>query len=132
MKLKILTVDGSQTIRLIVAQAFKSFDCDFLEGANWVEGLAVANREKPDLIILDRTMPIRDGPEILSQLKGTDFNLVSLGLSTFQLYGELSIKHRIIGSDLVQQECKLYEDTKDGRFVGSMGAAKAAFAVDVA
>ena len=66
------------------------------------------------------------------QLKGADFNLVRLGLSQFQLCGELSIKHRIIGSDRVQQECKLYEDTKDWRFVGSMEAAKTAFATDVA
>ena len=241
MKLKILMIDGSQTIRRIVAKAFKRFDCDFLEAAHGVEGLAVANREKPDLILLDLTMPIMDGAEVLSQLKsnpelknipvviltaeagrenvvniaqlgvrdyrvkpfkeelksksartlqldtsskyvqsqdgdlalkiptvinatfgndisthlrakiseavnsgidkvvidlgqlkGADFNLVRLGLSQFQLCGELSIKHRIIGSDRVQQECKLYEDTKDWRFVGSMEAAKTAFATDVA
>ena len=46
---KILTVDDSKTIRLIVAKAFKTFDCEILEGANGVEGLAVATREKPDV-----------------------------------------------------------------------------------
>ena len=58
---KILTVDDSKTIRLIVAKAFKSFDCEVLEGANGVEGLALATREKPDVIVLDFTMPIMDG-----------------------------------------------------------------------
>lgn len=66
---KILTVDDSKTIRLIVAKAFKSFDCEVLEGANGVEGLAVATREKPDVIVLDFTMPIMDGYEMLSKLK---------------------------------------------------------------
>jgi two-component system cell cycle response regulator len=66
---KILTVDDSKTIRLIVAKAFKSFDCEVLEAANGVEGLAVAAKERPDIIILDLTMPIMDGYETLTKLK---------------------------------------------------------------
>lgn len=69
MKPKILTVDDSKTIRLIVGKAFKPFDCEVLEAANGVEGLAVAAREHPDLVILDLTMPIMDGVEMLSKLK---------------------------------------------------------------
>jgi two-component system cell cycle response regulator len=69
MKPKILTVDDSKTIRLIVGKAFKPFDCDVLEASNGVEGLAVASRETPDLIILDLTMPIMDGYETLTKLK---------------------------------------------------------------
>lgn len=66
---KILTVDDSKTIRLIIAKAFKSFDCEVLEASNGVEGLAVAAKEKPDIIILDLTMPIMDGYETLTKLK---------------------------------------------------------------
>jgi two-component system, cell cycle response regulator len=66
---KILTVDDSKTIRLIIAKAFKSFDCEVLEACNGVEGLAVASRERPDIIILDLTMPIMDGYEALTKLK---------------------------------------------------------------
>lgn len=69
MKPKILTIDDSKTIRLIVSKAFKSFDCDVYEASNGVEGLAVASREQPDIIILDLTMPIMDGAEMLSKLK---------------------------------------------------------------
>lgn len=69
MGLKILTVDDSRTIRLIVGKAFKSFDCEVLEAQNGVEGLAVASKEKPDIIILDITMPIMDGYETLTKLK---------------------------------------------------------------
>ncbi|HAV61187.1 MAG TPA: response regulator [Verrucomicrobiales bacterium] len=66
---KILTVDDSKTIRMIVARAFKKYDLEILEAQNGVEGLAVATREKPDLIILDYTMPIMDGFEMLTKLK---------------------------------------------------------------
>jgi two-component system cell cycle response regulator len=69
MGLKILTVDDSRTIRLIVAKAFKPFDCEVFEACNGVEGLAVASKEKPDIIILDITMPIMDGYETLTKLK---------------------------------------------------------------
>ncbi len=66
---KILTVDDSKTIRMIVARAFKSFACEILEAADGVEGLAMVNREKPDIILLDYTMPVMDGFEMLNKLK---------------------------------------------------------------
>ncbi len=69
MRPKILTVDDSKTIRMIVGKALKTFDCEVFEAANGVEGLAVASRERPDLIVLDLTMPIMDGVEMLSKLK---------------------------------------------------------------
>jgi two-component system cell cycle response regulator len=69
MRYKILTVDDSKTVRIIVKKAFKSFDCEILEAANGVEGLAVASKEMPDLILLDVTMPVMDGVEMLTKLK---------------------------------------------------------------
>ena len=69
MRFKILTVDDSKTVRIIVKKAFKSFDCDIVEAANGVEGLGAASREKPDLILLDITMPVMDGVEMLTKIK---------------------------------------------------------------
>ena len=74
MSVKILTVDDSKTIRLIVARAFKPFDCMVLEADNGGIGLAVASREKPDIILLDYTMPVMDGFEVLARLR-SDPNL---------------------------------------------------------
>lgn len=69
MALKILTVDDSRTIRLIITKAFRSFDCEVTEASNGMEGLALAAKVKPDLIILDITMPVMDGYETLTKLK---------------------------------------------------------------
>jgi two-component system cell cycle response regulator len=69
MRKKILTVDDSKTVRIIVRKAFKAFDCDIFEAGNGVEGLAVAAKELPDLILLDITMPVMDGVETLTKLK---------------------------------------------------------------
>lgn len=72
MTVKILTVDDSKTIRMIVKKAFKPFDVELLEAENGVEGLAVAGKSKPDLIILDITMPVMTGVEMLGKLKEQD------------------------------------------------------------
>jgi len=69
MRNKILTVDDSKTVRIIVRKAFKPYDCEVLEAANGVEGLAVAAKEMPDIILLDITMPVMDGVEMLTKLK---------------------------------------------------------------
>jgi two-component system cell cycle response regulator len=69
MATKILSVDDSRTIRLIVGKAFRPYAATILEAANGEEGLAVAAREKPDLIILDVTMPVMDGVTMLTKLK---------------------------------------------------------------
>ncbi len=74
MPAKILTVDDSKTIRMIIAKAFKTFDCEIIEATNGIEGLSSAAKEKPDLIILDYTMPVMDGYEMLGKLK-TDQDL---------------------------------------------------------
>ncbi len=69
MGLKILTVDDSRAVRIIVKKAFRQFDCDLVEAANGVEGLAAASKENPDIILLDVTMPVMDGVEMLAKLK---------------------------------------------------------------
>lgn len=69
MTLKILTVDDSKTIRTIVKRAFSPFDCEVFEAENGVEGLASAAKIKPDLIVLDLTMPVMNGVEMLEKMK---------------------------------------------------------------
>ncbi|MEK0445387.1 MAG: hypothetical protein RLZZ399_708 [Verrucomicrobiota bacterium] len=69
MPYKILSVDDSLTIRMLVKRSFKNFDCAVFEACNGEEGLAAAIREKPDLIFLDITMPVMDGVTMLTKLK---------------------------------------------------------------
>lgn len=69
MRYKLLTVDDSKTVRIIIKKAFKLYDCEIFEAANGVEGLALATKETPDIILLDVTMPVMDGVEMLTKLK---------------------------------------------------------------
>ncbi|MGF1484229.1 MAG: PleD family two-component system response regulator [Opitutales bacterium] len=69
MRLKILTTDDSKAVRIIIKKCFTSYDVDIFEASNGVEGLAVASKETPDIILLDVTMPVMDGVEMLTKLK---------------------------------------------------------------
>jgi two-component system, cell cycle response regulator len=66
---KILSVDDSKTIRLVLARLFRPFTCTLYEAANGEEGLAMAVAQKPDLIILDYNMPVMDGLAMLRRLR---------------------------------------------------------------
>jgi len=69
MPTKILSVDDSKTIRMIVKRTFRNRQCVVYEADNGEEGLAAAGRERPDLILLDITMPVMDGVTMLSKLR---------------------------------------------------------------
>jgi len=69
MATKVLTVDDSKTIRMIVKKAFKPYQVDIAEAENGQQGLAAVAERKPDLIILDITMPVMTGIEMLEKLK---------------------------------------------------------------
>ncbi|MCJ8501955.1 response regulator [Desulfatitalea alkaliphila] len=72
MTYKILTVDDSRTIRTIVKNAFKSYECELFEAENGRDGLALAAEVRPDLIILDITMPVMTGIEMLGKMMADD------------------------------------------------------------
>ena len=66
---KILSVDDNPIICFLVASSLRPYDCVVCEATDGEEGLAAALREKPDLIILDISMPIMDGIGMLTKLR---------------------------------------------------------------
>jgi two-component system, cell cycle response regulator len=66
---KILTIDDSKTLRMIVGKHLRPFGVEILEAENGQVGVTVAQKEKPDLILLDYNMPVLDGYHTLVELK---------------------------------------------------------------
>jgi len=69
MSYKILTVDDSKMVRMIVAKAFAPYGCEIFEAANGTDALMQAIEVLPDLIFLDITMPDMSGLVVLEKIR---------------------------------------------------------------
>lgn len=68
-KSKILLVDDEAPLRMLVAATLEGSGYELFEATNGQEGLEIAFREKPDLVLLDVAMPKMDGFEMCRRLK---------------------------------------------------------------
>lgn len=69
---KILSVDDSRTMRMMVKRVFRPFHCELFEAADGMEGLEAAITHQPDLIVLDYNMPVMDGVTMLRNMREND------------------------------------------------------------
>jgi DNA-binding response OmpR family regulator len=72
MTKKILAIDDENDVLVIIKSALKSEGYDVVTANNGYDGLAIAQDEKPDLILLDLMMPEMDGFEVLENLRDND------------------------------------------------------------
>jgi twitching motility two-component system response regulator PilG len=61
MRHSVLIVDDSPTIRALIKVHLTGFKLEFYEADDGVEGLSLARKQRPDLIIADLRMPNMDG-----------------------------------------------------------------------
>jgi CheY-like chemotaxis protein len=85
MPKKILVIDDSRMVHMVVTKILKVLDVEVSTAVNGQEGIEKAEREHPDLILLDATMPVLDGIETLAALKG---NPVVSGIPVVMLNAE--------------------------------------------
>jgi DNA-binding response OmpR family regulator len=71
-KPKILIIEDEQTMRDLIRLTLERNGFDALEANGGWEGLDLARKERPDLILLDLMMPDVDGWEVHRQLKADD------------------------------------------------------------
>jgi two-component system chemotaxis response regulator CheY len=67
---KILIVDDAAFMRMMVKDNLKKAGyTDFIEAGNGEEAMAIYSEQNPDMVLLDITMPIKDGIETLTAIK---------------------------------------------------------------
>jgi two-component system OmpR family response regulator len=71
MKLqKVMIVDDDEDILLVAAlSASRIGNWQVVTAGTGMEALALAQRERPDLILLDAMMPVLDGPATIARLR---------------------------------------------------------------
>jgi len=72
MKSRILVVDDEAAIRDSLRMILEYEGYDVVEAASGPEGVAMAERESPDLVFLDIKMPGMDGLEVLQRIKAAN------------------------------------------------------------
>ena len=66
----ILTVDDAKAVRDLVEKTVRPFDCEVTSASNGYNAFFAIEKARPHLILLDISMPVMDGIETLSRLKG--------------------------------------------------------------
>lgn len=69
MKPKVLLVDDEDYFRKMVAYGFEREGFTVVQADNGTDGLALAERERPDLVVLDLVMPGLLGFEVCKALR---------------------------------------------------------------
>lgn len=75
MSKKIMLVDDAAFMRMMIKDTLqKNGFTDIVEAANGQLAVASYQAEKPDLVIMDITMPVMDGLQALKEIKEFDSN----------------------------------------------------------
>jgi two-component system alkaline phosphatase synthesis response regulator PhoP len=69
MKKKICIVEDDENIREIYSTKLRHSGYDIVTAINGAEGLDVIDKTRPDLILLDLQMPVKNGFEVMESLK---------------------------------------------------------------
>jgi DNA-binding response OmpR family regulator len=66
---KILFVEDEPNLQKAIGELLRQEGFQIFEAFDGVQGLEIAAKEKPDLILLDLILPKKDGFEVLKELK---------------------------------------------------------------
>ena len=70
--MKILIADDDKIIHISFTKPLVKMGHEVISAYDGEEALAMAQKEKPDLLLLDISMPSMDGRDVCKQLKGAD------------------------------------------------------------
>ena len=100
MAFKILVVDDEMLLREMLSDIFKMAGYNVVTAENGKEGLEKIESERPDFVVLDGSMPVMDGFEVLKKIRENP-KLINLPVMMFTaLSGEAEqIKGLSLGAD---------------------------------
>ena len=67
--MKILSIDDSRMVHMVIKRALKEFDVEVITAFNGQEGVEKARAESPAIILMDVNMPVMGGLEALREIR---------------------------------------------------------------
>ena len=100
MSRRILVVEDQEDNRRILRDLLSSAGYQVLEAVNGEDGVSLAERERPDLILMDVQLPGIDGLEATRRIKGTPAlrAIPLIVVTSYALSGD-DVKARAAGAD---------------------------------
>lgn len=71
-KTSVLVIEDEEIINKTYSEELRAYGLVVFSAGNGREGLALALKEKPDIILLDIMMPVMDGLTMMDKLRATD------------------------------------------------------------
>jgi DNA-binding response OmpR family regulator len=102
---KLLFIDDDQLLLTFFADFAAAHDFQPLIAPDGVSGMALAKRQRPDLILLDVMMPTMDGYEVCRQMRGDpDLKDIPIIIITAMKDPKLSVKGFKAGATLAMEK----------------------------
>ncbi|MFH1416630.1 MAG: response regulator [Elusimicrobiota bacterium] len=96
-KIKILICDDEYATRLVTKAYLEEFNIEVLEAASGEEAESIIEREMPDLLIIDYSMPDKTGLEVIRELETVPPVIVVLTAEGFSSDIEAELKKNAAG-----------------------------------
>jgi diguanylate cyclase (GGDEF)-like protein len=97
MNQKILVADDEVMIHKLIARALTTASCEVVTASDGVQALALIEKARPDLVVLDINMPGKSGWEVLRELKS---QAVTSSLPVIMLTGYDDSNSEVAGLEL--------------------------------
>jgi DNA-binding response OmpR family regulator len=115
----VLVIDDDVSLSRLVRTILRTADYEVAQAYNGIEGLELANREHPDVIVLDLQMPQMDGRGFFQEFRARGYRTPVIVSSAFgarsaqrELGAEASIEKPFEPDALVATVARLIEDSQ--------------------
>jgi CheY-like chemotaxis protein len=104
MEVTILIVDDSKLARIVLGKAIAALQPDWtrVEAGNADEALAIVDRHKIDVAVLDYNMPGRDGLALAGELRNR-FPTMSIAVATANVQDEVVAAARAVNATFINK-----------------------------
>lgn len=93
--MQILHIDDDRSCRRLVSKILRAAGHQMLEAENGLQGVEIAAQERPDLILMDMTMPVMDGFQATECLRNSDDGYIAatpiIAMTALNMHGDWDV-----------------------------------------